>query len=405
MWLTDIRIVLPDGVVERGALRLADGVIAEIADGDAPVAGLSLAGMTIIPGLIDLHGDMLERDIEPRPGAYFPTEVALYELDKRLAGAGITTAFAAVGFAWTKNDLRTQEKATEIIRAIHERRAELGIDLRVHARFEISNPETAPILEALLDARQVDLVSVMDHTPGQGQYKNIQKYVDFMTRWLGFDPESVGDDLIKRVEGAITVKAELPRNWDIVREVTQIAAARGIPIASHDDDTPEKVAQMADFGVTISEFPVSVAAAQAAHARGMLTIMGAPNAYRGESTSGNLSALAAVRAGLVDILATDYFPAALIGAAFKLAADAVLPLHESIKLVSAHPAVAAKLTDRGEIAIGKSADLVVVEMLAHGIPRVRATMRTGHFIYQDALVARRLNESLTNAEQNELFAS
>jgi alpha-D-ribose 1-methylphosphonate 5-triphosphate diphosphatase len=404
MWLTDVRLVFPDGVIERGALRMEGGMIAQIVHGDADAPGLSLAGMTLIPGLIDLHGDMLERDIEPRPGAYFPTDVALYELDKRLAGAGITTAYAAVGFAWTKNDLRTQEKATAIIRAIHAHRAELGIDLRVHARFEIGNADTAPILEGLLDARAVDLVSLMDHTPGQGQYKNVPKYVDFMTRWLGFDPDQIGDDVLKRIEGAITVKSEIPRDWEIVREVTRIAAAHGVPIASHDDDTPEKVAQMADLGVTISEFPVTTAAAQAARARGMLTIMGAPNAYRGESTSGNLSALAAVRAGLVDILATDYFPAALLGAAFKLAADGVLPLHESIKLVSANPAAAAHLTDRGEIAVGKSADLVAIAITPEGTPRVRATLRAGHFIYQDARIARLLNDSLPSAQQNELFA-
>lgn len=406
MWLTDARLVLPDGVIERGAIRLEHGAIAEIVTDLAQVDtpnGLSLNGLTIIPGLIDLHGDMLERDIEPRPSAYFPVELALYELDKRLAGAGITTAYAAVGFAWTTNDLRTQEKAEEIIRVIHEKRADLNIDVRVHARFEIANPDTAPVLESLLDRGLLDLVSVMDHTPGQGQYKNIQKYVDFMTRWLGFDPDKIGEDMIKRIEGAVTMKADVPRNWDVVRDVARIAGAKGVPIASHDDDTLEKVDLMADLGVTISEFPVTLEAAHEARRRGMHVIMGAPNAFRGESTGGNLSAAHAVRAGAVDILATDYFPAALIGAAFKLAADGVLPLHESMKLVTSAPAHAAKLTDRGEIAVGKNADLVLVEMLPGGGVRVRATVRNGQFIYQDAHL-HSLVSSTTSAQRDNAWA-
>jgi len=402
LWLTDLRIVLPDGVIERGALCMEHGKISAVVAGDAPQSGLRLDGLTAIPGLIDLHGDMLERDIEPRPGALFPVEMALYELDKRLAGTGITTAYAAVGFAWTSSDLRTQEKATEIIRLITEKRAALSIDVRVHARFEINNPDTAPVLQSLLDRNVIDLVSVMDHTPGQGQYKNIQKYVDFMTRWLGFDPANIGEDVIERIENAIENQAEAPRNWGVIEQVTRMASARGIPIASHDDDTLEKIERMADYGVTISEFPVTLEAAREARRRGMHMIMGAPNAYRGASTGGNLSALDAVRAGVVDILATDYFPAALLGSAFKLAQDGVLPLHESVKLVSANAAAAAKLADRGSLQPGKNADIVLVETehLAH--PRVRATLRNGQFIYQDAYIARLVAGTLTAQQRAEI---
>lgn len=404
MWLTDLRIVTPDGVIERGALQIIEGKIAAIVSGSAPTEGLRLSGLTAIPGLIDLHGDMLERDIQPRPGAFFPTDMALYELDKRLAGAGITTAFAAVGFAWTKNDLRTQEKATEIIRTIRDMRPHLNIDMKIHARFEISNGDTAPILEALLNEGTIDLVSVMDHTPGQGQYKNIPKYVDFMTRWLGFDPSKVGSDLMERIEQGIETQAVIPRDWKIVEEVARIAAARGIPMASHDDDTIEKVAQMAALGVTISEFPVTEAAAHEARRLGMHVIMGAPNAYRGESTGGNLSALDAIRKGVVDVLATDYFPAAQLGVTFKLADTGVLPLHESIKLTSQYAADAAKLTDRGQIALGRNADLALVEHVPGTPPRVRASLRNGHFIYQDAQISRLVSHTLTMQQQDELLA-
>jgi alpha-D-ribose 1-methylphosphonate 5-triphosphate diphosphatase len=383
MWLTDAQLVLPEGVI-RGALRIEDGVIAEVIEGQPSAADVvPLSGWTIVPGIVDLHGDMLERDIEPRPGAMFPVELALYELDKRLAASGITTAYAAVSFAWQQSDLRSQEKAQEIIRVINAKAPELLVDMRVHARFEMTNPNTAPILEALIAAQQVQLISIMDHTPGQGQYKNIPKYVDFMTRWLGFDPNKLGVDIVSRITQAVEEKSAEPRDWNLVAEVARLARRSGIPLASHDDDTADKVAQQHALGVTISEFPVSEEAARAAHEHGMYTIMGAPNAYRGASTSSNLSARDAIRKGLVDILATDYFPAAMLHSAFLLARSGELALHEAVKLISQNPADAMGLHDRGRIAVGRRADLVLVEAAGEH-PRVRGTLRAGVPIYRDS---------------------
>jgi len=255
--------------------------------------------------------------------------------------------------------------------------------MRVHARFEMTNPDTAPILEALIAAQQVQLVSIMDHTPGQGQYKNIPKYVDFMTRWLGFDPNKLGVDIVSRITQAVEEKSAEPRDWNLVAEVARLARRSGIPLASHDDDTADKVAQQHALGVTISEFPVSEEAARAAHEHGMYTIMGAPNAYRGASTSSNLSARDAIRKGLVDILATDYFPAAMLHSAFLLARSGELALHEAVKLISQNPADAMGLHDRGRIAVGRRADLVLVEAAGEH-PRVRGTLRAGVPIYRDS---------------------
>jgi alpha-D-ribose 1-methylphosphonate 5-triphosphate diphosphatase len=330
---------------------------------------------------------MLERDIEPRPNAYFPTEMALYELDKRLAGTGITTAYAAVGFAWHQNDLRGQEKATEIIQVIAAQRSHLLVDFRVHARFEINNPDTAPILERLLDNRMVDLVSLMDHTPGQGQYSNLERYIDFMVKWLDIPREYLENSARERMIQRMQTMVQQEREWGSAAEVCRLARQHNIPIASHDDDTVEKIDRMQSMGVTISEFPVTMDAARYARQYGMHTIMGAPNAYRGESNTGNLSALSAIKAEVVDILATDYYPAAPLQAAFKIASDGVLPLHESIKLVSENPAAAVGLNDRGRIAVGLKADVVLVEESgAH--PRIRAALRDGHPIYWDAHMAR-----------------
>ncbi|NDJ61393.1 MAG: alpha-D-ribose 1-methylphosphonate 5-triphosphate diphosphatase [Chloroflexi bacterium] len=385
MWLSDLRVVLPDEVLERGSLRIENGQIAEIIDGPAPDPTVSAPGLIAIPGLVDLHGDMLERDIQPRPGALFPVALALFELDKRLAGAGVTTAYAAVSFAWKQDDLRSMEKAAEIIDTIHHQRDNLLVDFFVHARFEINNPETGPVLAELLDKGRVHLVSVMDHTPGQGQYSNIDKYVNFMAKWLGVDPNFIEENALVRMKDAIKTAADTPRNWDGVRGVIEVAEAREIPVASHDDDTIEKIDRVADLGVTISEFPVTLIAAEEARRRGMHVIMGAPNAYRGESNTGNLSALEAIKAGLVDILATDYFPAAPLHSAFKLVRDGVLPLHESVKLVSKNPAEAMDLRDRGVIEVGRRADIVLVQEDVH--PRVRATLRSGVPVYWDNYMA------------------
>ncbi len=389
MWLSDVRVVLPDRVLEHGSVRIEGDTIVQIIEGTAPLDIPSMAGLTLIPGLIDLHGDMLERDIQPRPNARFPTKIGLIELDKRLAGTGITTAYAAISFAWRNNDLRSQENATEMINTINELNDELLIDMLVHARFEVTNPATAPILSELLEQKKIQIVSIMDHTPGQGQYSDIDRYLIFVKKWAGIDLDMFGEQkeaLIERMKSNMQSEAAKPRDWDIVRDVLRIAQQHGIPVASHDDDTEQKVAEQAEIGVSISEFPVSVEAAEAARAHGMKIIMGAPNAFRGASTSNNLSAMDAIKMGLVDILATDYYPAAMLHTAFKLANQNTMPLHESIKLVSTNAADAMGLQDRGRIAEGCSADLVLVDE-SNGIPRVRGTIRRGIPIYWDSHLA------------------
>jgi len=391
VWLNDLRIVLPDRIIERGAIQIKHGHIKAIVEGSGPDNGTPMDGLIAIPGLIDLHGDMLERDVEPRPNARFPAGLGLIELDKRLAGAGITTAYAAISFSWKRDDIRSQENAVRLIDAIHDLNDRLLVDMRVHARFEVNNPLTGPVLSELLDAKKVQLVSIMDHTPGQGQYGDVDRYLDFMRRWLGVDLTGVDDDLQERLITAlrskITAKVEEPRDWNVIADVMRVALAHNIPVASHDDDTLLKVREQAEMGVTISEFPVTVEAARAARDHGMHVIMGAPNAYRGQSTSNNLSAMDAIRAGLVDILATDYYPAAMLHTAFKLAKDGIMPLVESVKLVSTNAADAMHLSDRGRIEEGLSADLVLVED-GPDYPRVRGTIRHGVPIYWDAHLAK-----------------
>jgi alpha-D-ribose 1-methylphosphonate 5-triphosphate diphosphatase len=328
---------------------------------------------------------MLEREIEPRPGSFFPIDMAIHELDKRLVAAGVTTAYAALSF-WDVDrpeSVRGEAMVQQVIRELGRLRPELLSDLRVHARFEVSTPKVAPLLAELLEAGQIQMLSLMDHTPGQGQYRNIEQYISFMAKWRRVDPSHVEEELRERLARA----GDLLERWAIARDIAALASDMGLPIASHDDDTLEKVDLVASLGATISEFPVTLEAAQEARRRNMHVIMGGPNALRGSSHSGNISAREAIDAGVVDALAADYHPATLVQAAFGLAASGALSMPAAVALVSAGPADALGLHDRGRIAEGLSADLALVEDGPR--PRVRAAIRAGLPIYWDAAMAGR----------------
>jgi alpha-D-ribose 1-methylphosphonate 5-triphosphate diphosphatase len=391
MWLTELQIALPDRLIERGAILIEDGAIARVVEGDAPPMRKGYVvhgeGLLLMPGMIDMHGDMLEGEVEPRPGAHFPMDMAVFELDKRLAACGITTAYAALSFwdgvSGRSTNHRSGEHARRMVTTVHALRAELLVDLRVHARYEVPTPSVAPALAELLDRGMVHLVSLMDHTPGQGQYRDMAQYVAFIAKWRNASPAEVEAETHERIRST----QGNPQIWRTAADLVAQALAQRLPVASHDDDTPEKIDLMADFSVTVSEFPVTMAAAQEAKRRGMAVAMGAPNVLRGTSHSGNLSGREAVAAGVVDLLAADYAPAALLQAVFILADEGLLPLHEAIRLVSQNVAAALGLTDRGRIEPGLSADLVLVER--GPLPRVRGTIRRGLPIYWDGAMARR----------------
>jgi alpha-D-ribose 1-methylphosphonate 5-triphosphate diphosphatase len=389
MWLTDLQIVLPDRTIARGALQIEGECIAAIVEGCAPhMNGERVVqgnGLIAMPGIIDMHGDMIENEIEPRPGANFPLDMAVLELDKRLAMSGITTAYAAISFWDTmrREKQRSAERARQMVHAIHALRDELLVDLYVHARFEVTTPSVAPALVTLIEDGHIHLLSLMDHTPGQGQYRNLEQYVDFMSKWRNAPPAQVEAEMYARLQahqGAESV-------WQLTADIVTLALAQGLPLASHDDDTLAKINLMVDLGVTISEFPVTIEAAAAARQRGIAVAMGAPNVLRGMSHTGNISAIDAVAAGVVDILAADYAPAALLQAIFILVDKQVLPLHEAAKLIGQNPAAALGLHDRGRLEVGLAADIALIEPAAR--PRVRGTIRRGTPIYWDAAMARR----------------
>lgn len=386
MWISDFRVVLADRVIERGSVRIEGGKIAEIAE--TPVVGAELSGdgLLLLPGFVDMHGDMVEREVEPRPNVPMPLELGLRDLDRRLAVAGITTAYAAVSFSpsSTYGHLRSYEHTSAIIRALKSMGPQLLVDHRVHARFEITFPKALTVIEALIAEGAVDLISLTDHTPGQGQYRDIERHVEKMVREKGLSRDEAAQSVAKRIEERTQPAEVMAQTLDAISATCR---THGVALASHDDDTPAKVALMQDLGAAISEFPVTLEAAQEAKSRGLATAMGAPNALRGQSYSGNLSAREAHAAGVLDILASDYHPSAILPAILELAKTDPAGLAGATRLATLNPARALGLSDRGEIALGKQADFVIAD--DSGIGHVRATIRKGGKIYSDGSINRR----------------
>ncbi|MDF0602791.1 alpha-D-ribose 1-methylphosphonate 5-triphosphate diphosphatase [Psychromarinibacter sp. C21-152] len=383
MWLSDFRVVLPEAVLPRGSVRIEGERIAEIAAHPVPGAALEGDGLILMPGFIDMHGDMIEREVEPRPNVRMPLELGLHDLDRRLKVAGVTTGYAAVSFnpKSAYGHMRSYEHSKEMLRALKAMRPELKVDHRVHARFEVNYPNALAVVEELIADGTVDLVSLTDHTPGQGQYRDLERLTERTRLEQGLSDREARAAVQARIAEKQRQAGDLAAT---LRAISATCAAHGIALASHDDDTVDKVALMQSLGATISEFPVTPEAAGAARTRGLLTAMGAPNALRGESYSGNLSARDAHAAGLLDILAADYHPSAILPAVLILAKSDPQGLSGAARLASANPARALGLSDRGEIATGKPADLVIADDT--GVGHVRATVRNGRKIFSDGSI-------------------
>lgn len=380
MWLSDFEIVLRDRIIPRGAVRIEDGIIADIREEPVAAADLSGDGRLLLPGFIDMHGDMIEREMEPRPNVRMPMEMGLRDLDRKLASSGITTAYAALSFSpgSTYGHIRSYEHTSAMIRAIRQYRDELLIDHRVHARFEVTFPAALAVVHELIAEGSVQLISLCDHTPGQGQYRDLELQKANYAKTKGVTLEQAAAHLEARIAERKATTGDLNAT---LKAIAQYCALHGVPLASHDDDTVQKVELMQTLGANISEFPVTIEAAQEARKRGMLNAMGAPNALRGMSYSGNLSARETHAAGLLDMLAADYHPSAMVPAVLILAETDPDGLPGAVRLVSLNPARALGLEDRGEIAVGKRADLMIAD--DHGVGYVRMVMSNGRVVYSD----------------------
>jgi alpha-D-ribose 1-methylphosphonate 5-triphosphate diphosphatase len=365
------RIVLPDEVI-TGAVQIVDGAVAAI-DSGTMRHGEDLEGDYLIPGLVELHTDHLENHYRPRPGVFWNPLSALQAHDTQIAGSGITTVFDAVRIGSDPETPGMGDHVQVLVDAIAHGVADgrLRVDHLIHIRCELPAHDVVSDFERFVDLPLVKLASVMDHTPGQRQYQTVQKYIDYYKGRFNFSDAQM-DAYIAERHAEQAIYSDKHR-----KAIVAMGLAAGIAFASHDDATKEHVAESLADGVSIAEFPTTLVAAEASHKAGLAVLMGAPNVVRGGSHSGNISAIDLAREGCLDVLSSDYVPMALIHAAFILPLRAEnVSLPEAIAMVSATPARAAHLADRGEIAVGKRADLVRVRL--HGeMPVVRGVWRQG----------------------------
>ncbi len=359
-------LVLPDRLVENGWLLIENQRIAGLGEGNSAALQVDRKidgqGQFLMPGLIDLHSDAIERQVEPRPEVIFDTHIALGEIDRRLASAGITTEFHAIS-------LDDNEFGTRSVNFIHDLAHNIKVETdnlvrhEIHARLELTSQNGFETIKELIKTREVRLISLMDHTPGQGQYKSEEGFRQYIKRTVHMSDEKIDEwILMKKAQ-----KALVPER---IETVTRLAREAGLAIATHDDDTAEKIAGWPKLGVTMAEFPTTMEAATAAHKLGLVVCMGAPNVLRGKSSGGNISALETIQAGVCDALCADYYPAAMLGATFKLVAHHILSLSQAVQLVTLNPAKAVGLDgDFGSLEVGKVADIILVKATSRN-PRV-----------------------------------
>lgn len=371
--LTNCQVVTADSV-DPGTVVIREGLIAEIGDGASQPDETDCEGDYLIPGLVELHTDHLESHYKPRPKVLWQVEAAVLAHDAQIAASGITTVFDALRVGSNKgDDISIGRNMRRLATAIDEAKsaAMLRADHLLHLRCELACEDTVADTEAFLDDPNLRLISLMDHTPGQRQFTRIEKFKEYYGGKTGM---SEGE-----LETYIRDRQAAAEEWSAPnrRRIVALARLHDIPLASHDDATCDHVREAADDGVTIAEFPTTVEAAEFSQRSEMSVLMGAPNMVRGGSHSGNVSAQALAEAGLLDILSSDYVPFSLLQAAFALPERVpAFDLPAAIRLVTANPAAAAGLQDRGEIAVGKRADLVRVGLI-HGLPVVRAVWREG----------------------------
>jgi alpha-D-ribose 1-methylphosphonate 5-triphosphate diphosphatase len=358
--------VLRDGVLQERTVAISGGRIAK-----GPFPEVDLSGYLILPGIIDLHGDVFERHVAPRPSAPFPVEMGLRGVDRDAAAHGVTTAWLAQSWSW-EGGARGADFAERVAAALAAYRPRALVDLRLQIRFETHEVETAERMVAAVRQHGIDLVVFNDHLPeAEAMWAARPHEVEAWARRSGRS----GADLMEVVRAARARAREVPR---MLARIAEAFDALGVAYGSHDDPDGETREYFSSIGARICEFPTRLPAAAVARALGDPVLMGAPNVVRGGSQAGNISAKALIQQGKCDALVSDYHYPALAEAAFALADQGVMDLPRAWALISAAPARIMRLTDRGEIAPGKRADLVIVNAATRV---VEGTLVAGRIAY------------------------
>lgn len=375
--LTNARVVTADRVI-NGTLMIRDGVIAALDEGNSQLPqAQDLGGDYLMPGLVELHTDNLEKHMTPRPGVDWPTASAVLTHDAQIIAAGITTVFDALSIGDINPRGKRMQQLPAMLDAVASAEAagDTRAEHRLHLRCEVCHPDALSLFRDLVEHPLVKLVSVMDHSPGQRQFAREDKYREY---YMGKYHLSAAEmDAFSDQQTANSRQYSDRQRLAVV----EICQARGLALASHDDATLAHVEESAGLGMAIAEFPTTLEAAEASHVSGLKVLMGAPNVVRGGSHSGNIAAADLAQRGVLDILSSDYYPASLLQAAFLLAAfDNSYDLPKAIATVSLLPAQAVGLDDRGEIRPGLRADLLQASD-RQGQPVVRQVWRQGRRVF------------------------
>ena len=367
------RALLGNSILET-SVQIASGKISAVgSDHGSSSFGLDACDLLVLPGIVDLHGDAFERQMMPRPGVDFPVDVALIDSDRQAIGNGITTVFHATTWSWEPG-LRSGNNATRLLEAIETLRPQLAADTRFHLRHETYNLDAETDIAQWLSGGRIDLFAFNDHMDSTVASLAKPLKRNRMVERTGLSNEAF-DSLVERV---------VSRGDDVPASVARLAkAARdaSVRMLSHDDESPEMRKAFRAQGVSIAEFPVNEETAREAAEAGDFIVFGAPNVVRGGSHTGWTKAADMIAKGLCSILASDYYYPAQLLAAFRLADDGVLPLAEAWNLISAAPARAAGLADRGVLAEGRRADIILVDDELPLRPRIVAVIAAGRLVH------------------------
>jgi len=370
---TNAKIVLANEVVE-GTLTLRDDKIYDISHQKSSLrAAIDMGGDYVMPGLIELHTDNLEKHMTPRPKTEWPSIAAIVAHDNQVASAGITTVFDAIAVGDVKDGSARVKRLEEMVQGLSHCQNEklLRAEHLIHLRCEVSYPAMAETLDRLANNELVRMFSVMDHTPGQRQFVSLEAYYIYYQGKYGMndDEMKVFTDQRKKDQELYSVKNR--------KHVVETAHRNNMALASHDDATIDHVAEAVRDKMTVAEFPTTVEAAKESHKKGLSVMMGGPNMVRGGSHSGNVAAGDLAKEGYLDIISSDYIPHSLLHAAMVLFENFEgYDLSRAIRTVTKTPADSVGLTDRGEIAIGKRADIIHVHHSDHH-PVIRGVWRQG----------------------------
>lgn len=369
-------LILPDITLSDAWLLVEDGIISAYGIRPNPhpnAPSIDCHGAYIMPGIIDLHCDTIEKMVQPRPGVLIDTHVALHITDRLLMSSGITSEYHSLSLDDAEFGVRNEHFIREFLELIAAHNHTTSARHYVHARVEVSSERGAESLSNIIDHPLVKLVSIMDHSPGQGQYPTDELFRAYVAKTTGRDDTEIDAIIAKKHE----LRERIPDN---INRVIELSRNAHIPIATHDDDSEAKVLDWVERGIAISEFPTTMVAAASAHQHGMLVGMGAPNVLRGKSSGGNISATDVIKAGYVDWLCSDYYPAAMLPAVFKLADAGIASLSDAVNMITYNPARAVGIENEyGAIQIGAHADLIVVRH--HHTPLVERVFVGGKQVF------------------------